>query len=113
MLTNDTHYQKEVKMDTSNRELDSIIEKIGPHKEMILAIVSGIVIILAWRIDTSGLTTASVITYICAYIIGGYAKAKEGILDTLKNRTLNVELLMILAAIGSGIIGYWTEGAIL
>lgn len=100
-------------MDTSNRELDSIIEKIGPHKEMILAIVSGIVIILAWRLDTSELTTASVITYICAYIIGGYAKAKEGILDTLKNRTLNVELLMILAAIGSGIIGYWTEGAIL
>lgn len=100
-------------MGTSNRENESIIEKIKPHKEMILAILSGIIIILAWRLDTLGLTTASVIAYICAYVIGGYAKAKEGLLDTIHNKTLNVELLMVLAAIGSGIIGYWTEGAIL
>ena len=34
-------------------------------------------------------------------------------METIKNKTLNVEILMILAAIGSGIIGYWEEGAIL
>ena len=51
--------------------------------------------------------------YITAFIIGGFAKAKEGIEETIKNKELNVEMLMVFAAIGSGIIGYWAEGAIL
>ena len=100
-------------MDSSNRENLNINEKIVEHRELIAALISGVIILLAWRMDTSGLTTAAVIAYLTAFVIGGYAKAKEGITDTLENKTLNVELLMILAAIGSAIIGYWTEGAIL
>ncbi|GAE94406.1 lead, cadmium, zinc and mercury transporting ATPase [Gracilibacillus boraciitolerans JCM 21714] len=48
-----------------------------------------------------------------AFIIGGFAKAKEGITETITKKKLNVELLMIIAAIGAASIGYWTEGAIL
>lgn len=51
--------------------------------------------------------------YLLAYIIGGFAKAKEGILETIKNKALNVELLMITAAIGAAAINHWLEGAIL
>ncbi len=40
-------------------------------------------------------------------------KRKRVITETIKSRKLNVEILMILAAIGSAIIGYWVEGAIL
>ena len=36
-----------------------------------------------------------------SFAIGGYAKAKEGVLETLKNKSLNVEILMILAALGA------------
>ncbi|RHW34751.1 cadmium-translocating P-type ATPase [Lysinibacillus yapensis] len=100
-------------MDNTNRENNVLIEKIKEHGELIAALVSGVIILLAWRLETAGLSTASVIAYLTAFVIGGYAKAKEGILDTLENKNLNVELLMILAAIGSAIIGYWTEGAIL
>ena len=50
---------------------------------------------------------------IIAFLIGGFAKAKEGIEETIRNKQLNVEMLMIFAAIGSAFIGYWTEGAIL
>lgn len=109
----DIHYQKEASMKHSNRENEYLIEKIKEHGELIAAIVSGFIIILAWRMESTGLTTAAVIAYLTAFIIGGYAKAKEGILDTIQNKNLNVELLMILAAIGSALIGYWTEGAIL
>ncbi|WP_017187828.1 heavy metal translocating P-type ATPase, partial [Alkalibacillus haloalkaliphilus] len=45
--------------------------------------------------------------------IGGYYKAKEGVLDLVHDRTLNVEILMIIAAVGAASIGYWHEGAIL
>ncbi|CAM4213500.1 heavy metal translocating P-type ATPase [Erysipelothrix inopinata] len=51
--------------------------------------------------------------YILAIIIGGYNQTKEGIMDTLENKHLNVELLMILSAIGACLIGNALEGAIL
>ncbi|MGE7665453.1 heavy metal translocating P-type ATPase [Ureibacillus composti] len=100
-------------MDYSNRENVNLNEKIKEHAELIAALISGLIILLAWRMASNGLETASILAFLSAFIIGGYAKAKEGILDTIENRSLNVEILMILAAIGSAIIGYWTEGAIL
>ncbi|WP_336046190.1 heavy metal translocating P-type ATPase [Solibacillus ferritrahens] len=100
-------------MKNSNREKLSLNEKIIEHKELIAALVSGFIILLAWRMESTDQTTAAVIAYLTAFVIGGYAKAKEGIEDTIENKSLNVEMLMILAAIGSAIIGYWMEGAIL
>lgn len=83
------------------------------HIELLLAILSGILIIAAWISGKSGTESLSVALYIIAFLVGGYAKAKEGIEETIKNKELNVEMLMILAAVGSAIIGYWAEGAIL
>lgn len=81
------------------------------HAELIAALVSGALILAAWFFtETKGL---SVTLYILAFLIGGFAKAKEGIEDTLETKTLNVELLMIFAAVGSALIGYWAEGAVL
>lgn len=100
-------------MDISNRENDNLIENLKNHSELIAALLSGIIILFAWRMEAGGLTTAAVLAYLTAFIIGGYAKAREGIEDTIQHKSLNVELLMVLAAIGSAIIGYWTEGAIL
>ncbi len=92
-------------------------EKLRPkwieHIELIAAIFSGILIIAAWLIGKNGAETFSITLYIIAFLIGGYAKAKEGIEDTIEAKELNVEMLMVFAAIGSGIIGYWAEGAIL
>ncbi|MBN2300732.1 MAG: cadmium-translocating P-type ATPase [Acholeplasmataceae bacterium] len=53
------------------------------------------------------------ILYGFSFLIGGYAKAKEGVLSTIENRALNVEILMILAALGAFIVGNYGEGAIL
>jgi Cd2+/Zn2+-exporting ATPase len=55
----------------------------------------------------------SELLYAFAFIIGGFAKAKEGIQETIKNKALNVEILMILAALGAFIVGEYFEGAIL
>ena len=83
------------------------------HLEFTLAIASGILIALGWLSDKMGQETLAVTLFITSFLIGGFFKAREGIMETIKNKTLNVEILMILAAIGSGIIGYWEEGAIL
>ncbi|SDM56834.1 heavy metal translocating P-type ATPase [Bacillus sp. OK048] len=90
-----------------------IFEKIKPHAELIAAGLSGVFIAAGWITDKMGDHVTSIIFYLLAFVIGGFAKAKEGIEATYENKELNVEMLMIFAAIGSAIIGYWTEGAIL
>lgn len=52
-------------------------------------------------------------SFILAFVIGGYLSAKEGLSELIFDKHLSVDVLMILAAIGSGIIGYWMEGALL
>ena len=100
-------------METVKENNNHLIEKLKEHAELIAAIISGIFILVAWLLGKNDQSTASIIFYVLAFIIGGFAKAKEGVEETIKNKELNVEFLMILAAIGSAIIGYWTEGAIL
>ena len=92
---------------------ESFMQKWAPHFELIAALFSGVLILAGWLLDQNGAETASVIIYLSAFFIGGYAKAKEGIEATIEDKELNVEMLMILAAAGSAAIGYWTEGAIL
>ncbi|MGA9466489.1 MAG: heavy metal translocating P-type ATPase [Exiguobacterium marinum] len=84
------------------------------HIELIMALISGVLIVLAYITETQeGAPWIHVSLYLSAFFIGGYAKAKEGISDTIETKSLNVELLMIIAAIGAASIGYWMEGAIL
>ncbi|KGL39543.1 cadmium-translocating P-type ATPase [Listeria sp. SHR_NRA_18] len=78
--------------------------------ELIAAILSGLLILAGWMIPE---TAGTPYIFLSAFIIGGFAKAKEGITSTIRTKKLNVELLMIIAAIGASIIGYWLEGAIL
>lgn len=83
------------------------------HGEMIAALVSGAFILTGWALSGSAFHAVAVALFVAAFVIGGYAKAKEGIEETIKDKTLNVELLMFLAAIGAAVIGYWLEGAVL
>ncbi|MBO1627245.1 heavy metal translocating P-type ATPase [Bacillus arachidis] len=97
----------------NNMSSPSWSQSFQKHYELIFAILSGIFILSGWLLTKNEATTAGVVFYILAYIIGGYAKAKEGIQDTIEEKELNVEMLMLFAAIGAAIIGYWAEGAIL
>lgn len=87
--------------------------KFREHLELVAALTSGLIILLGWILTKYDLESFSIAAYILAFVIGGFAKAKEGITETIKDKKLNVEILMILAAIGSAIIGYWAEGSIL
>ena len=48
-----------------------------------------------------------------AFVVGGYAKAVEGVKKTIEAKSLNVEFLMIAAATGAFIVNDYAEGAIL
>lgn len=91
----------------------NVKEQFLTHIELIAAILSGVIILTAWSLTSIIPYAVWVTMHIVAFLIGGYAQAKEGILDTIETKKLNVELLMVIAAIGSALIGFWTEGAIL
>ncbi|WP_077615378.1 heavy metal translocating P-type ATPase [Caenibacillus caldisaponilyticus] len=87
-------------------------DALKKHGEMLAALISGLLILIGWTAErASGETLWEV--FLAAYLIGGFAKAKQGFEDTIKNRSLNVELLMVLAAVGAACIGHWLEGAVL
>lgn len=75
--------------------------------------ISGILIIVGWLVGNEVGDFWTAVIFLSAFVIGGFEQAKEGIQATIKTKKLNVELLMILAATGASIIGYWFEGAIL
>ncbi|QPC45620.1 heavy metal translocating P-type ATPase [Mangrovibacillus cuniculi] len=88
-------------------------DTLHQHVELILAILSGFLLIGAFILEQNQLESAAVTLFLLAYVIGGFFKAKEGIEDSIETKSFNVELLMVLAAVGAGIIGYWFEGAML
>lgn len=98
-----------ISFDTEKRWLN----RFKKHGEMIAALAAGALIFIAWGLSAASFGVAATILFISAYVIGGFAKAKEGIEETIRDKTLNVELLMFLAAVGAAVIGYWLEGAVL
>lgn len=103
----------ELALNKTKVEKQSILEKMKPHAELLAAGLCGILILSGWLLELSDQHITAILSYLLSFLIGGFAKAKEGIESTIENKELNVEMLMIFAAIGSAIIGYWTEGAIL
>lgn len=76
-------------------------------------IISFILVVIAWIMSANGDTTLTITLWALAFIIGGRAKAIEGIQDTIENKSLNVEILMLLSALGAFAIQNYKEGAIL
>lgn len=83
------------------------------NKAMTATILSGILILVGWLFKINHFETTAIIIFLTSFVIGGFKQAKEGIQDTWVNKHLNVDILMVLAAIGASIIGYWMEGALL
>lgn len=96
------------------------IEKPAPrgipreHLEIVLTATNAITTLAAYLGQSFNLIspTVSLFLYTLAFISGGYYGLLDGI-AVLRERRLDVNLLMIFAALGAAIIGQPTEGAIL
>ena len=88
-------------INTDEKQSPIIIEKIKEHAELTAAIICGILIASGWIYSMLEYDRLSIALFIFAFLIGGFAKAKEGIEAAIENKELNVEMLMIFAAIGS------------
>ncbi|WP_433582088.1 heavy metal translocating P-type ATPase [Paenibacillus amylolyticus] len=111
------HRQKQAEQRSSqtpgpNRGKIPDFKAMMQNKEMQSALGSGLLMLIAWG-TAPYFGTLSIMLYIVAYAVGGWTKAKEGIETLVKDRDLDVNLLMIAASLGAAAIGYWNEGAML
>lgn len=63
-------------------------------------------------IDFAGAQTWSIAACLGAYLAGGFGPTVNAV-SSLRKGQLNVDLLMILAAMGAAVIGDWLEGVVL
>lgn len=83
------------------------------HGSGVITALCLIFTVLGWLAQKQGSMTLGIVLFLFAYVIGGFEKAKEGLQTLIQERNLDVDLLMVVAAIGAAIIGYWLDGAIL
>lgn len=92
-----------------------------PFRDIIARHGLGIAAVLTWLFTITGLVlnhilhsyeTAALVAYIAAYIFGGTLATRTAIRDLIHGH-VNVDLLMVVAALGAAILGQWLEGAIL
>src|SRR5690625_3290003 len=91
----------------------NIFEWIDNHRELTNTIISGILIIVGLMFTWNNMETISSAIFIIAFLVGGYYSAKSGLIELFRDKHLNVDVLMILAAVGASLIGYWMEAALL
>ncbi|MNO12300.1 Zinc-transporting ATPase [compost metagenome] len=96
--------------ETRDTSWKAVWEKNGG---ILIAAACLVLIGLAWGLDRSGQGAWAIAFFVLAYAVGGYRKAWEGLTTLIKERDLDVDLLMVIAAIGAASIGYWLDGAVL
>ncbi|HBY47135.1 MAG TPA: heavy metal translocating P-type ATPase [Thermomicrobiales bacterium] len=92
-------------------ERPSLLDRYGLAVATVTTLIA---LLLGWGLGRAGVIghSGQVAFYVVAYIAGGTFATRTA-LTSLWNRNIDVDLLMIVAAIGAAIIDHWVEGAIL
>ena len=84
------------------------------HGEAITTLICAVFVLIGFLVSRSGgPTSVSTGLFLVGYVAGGYRQAIEGTTRLFVQRELDVDLLMVVAAIGAAGIGYWFDGALL
>ncbi len=79
------------------------------YRDAIAAVICALLVILGWLTHSFGLTVLELPVLGLAYLIGGYESAKEGLTTLVVDKELDVDLLMIVAALGAAGLGIWQQ----
>lgn len=86
---------------------------LGENAELAFSILSAALLATAYLLPSTALPeNVRVLIYIGSYFFGGAFALKEA-LENLRRRHLEIDSLMLLAALGAAILGEWPEGALL
>lgn len=81
----------------------TLVTNLKQHSHIITTALCLALILMGILLLQTGQGGAPIL-FISAFVIGGYQSAKEGLTELIFDKHLSVDLLMILAAIGSGLM---------
>ncbi len=79
------------------------------HPEAVAAIACAILVLLGWQSLNFGWVGGGLFILTAAYVIGGFDSARDGLTTLLQEKELDVDLLMIVAALGAASLGLWRQ----
>ena len=80
---------------------------VNSHPEALAAVICGVFLILGWLALQLSWIGLALILLPVAYVIGGYESARLGLTTLFEEKELDVDLLMIVAALGAAALGLW------
>jgi Zn2+/Cd2+-exporting ATPase len=88
--------------------------RLGARTELIFAGCCGGLLLIGWLLSVMSAVTPWVpwSLYIAAYLFGGIFMFRDALKDLLAVR-FDIDVLMLLAAVGAATLGNWAEGALL
>ncbi len=82
---------------------------IRDYPEAIAALLCAVLTLSGWLALNGNWLGGGVWILIAAYVIGGYESTREGLTTLWCDRELDVDLLMIVAALGAATLGLWQQ----
>ena len=89
---------------------------IARNKELVLSLIAGVLLAVAWAGERwLGLPRGvAVALYVLSYGFGAYDLVGHWVRHAVKGKmSFDIDLLMLLAAVGAAALGQWAEGALL
>lgn len=83
------------------------LKTLREHPDALAAIACGVLLFCGWLSLYWNWLGLGLLLLCAAYVIGGYESAREGLTTLWKERELDVDLLMIVAALGAAGLGLW------
>ena len=80
---------------------------VSEHPDVVAAIACGVLLLCGWLSLHLGWLGLGLLILPAAYVVGGYESAREGLTTLFRDKELDVDLLMIVAALGAAGLGLW------
>jgi Cd2+/Zn2+-exporting ATPase len=91
-------------------------DRYARNRELAWSLASGVLLTVAWLLEsfTGAPRALSIGIFIAAYVFGARDNVGHFIGDLRRGKFhFNIDLLMVVAAVGAAILGEWVEGALL
>jgi len=79
------------------------------HGDVLAAILCGVLLLLGWWALHLEWVGIALFILVAAYVVGGYESAREGLTTLFQEKELDVDLLMIVSALGAAGLGLWRQ----
>lgn len=94
-------------MDAPSIPQNARAQLLKENPEMLAAILCGLLVFLGWLTLNLGWLGFALLILPAAYVIGGYESTRSGLKTLFQEKELDVDLLMIVAALGAAGLGLW------